>query len=45
VGDNEERNGLRYTVLRASARRAERIEVRRVIPSKLPEPLESSPGA
>lgn len=44
VGDSVERNGLRYTVLRASARRAERIEVRRVIPSKLPEPLESRPG-
>jgi CBS domain containing-hemolysin-like protein len=30
VGDRVERNGFRYTVLRASARRAERIEVRRV---------------
>jgi putative hemolysin len=29
VGDAVERNGFRYTVLRASARRAERIEVRR----------------
>jgi len=30
VGDMVERNGFRYTVLRASARRAERIEVRRL---------------
>jgi CBS domain containing-hemolysin-like protein len=29
VGDTVEQNGFRYTVLRASARRAERIEVRR----------------
>ena len=29
VGDSIEQNGFRYTVLRASARRAERIEVRR----------------
>jgi CBS domain containing-hemolysin-like protein len=30
VGDSVERNGFRYSVLRASARRAERIEVRRL---------------
>jgi CBS domain containing-hemolysin-like protein len=31
VGDQVERSGFRYTVLRASARRAERVEVRRII--------------
>jgi len=31
VGDRVERNGFRYTVLRASARRAERVEVRRLV--------------
>jgi putative hemolysin len=30
VGDRVEHNGVRYTVLRASQRRAERIEVRRI---------------
>jgi CBS domain containing-hemolysin-like protein len=30
VGDHVERNGFRYTVLRASVRRAERVEVRRL---------------
>jgi len=30
MGDSVERNGARYTVLRAGARRAERIEVRRL---------------
>jgi CBS domain containing-hemolysin-like protein len=30
MGDSVERNGFRYTVLRAGARRAERIEVRRL---------------
>jgi CBS domain containing-hemolysin-like protein len=30
VGDSVDRSGFRYTVLRASARRAERIEVRRL---------------
>jgi putative hemolysin len=30
VGDSVEQNGFRYTVLRATARRAERIEVRRL---------------
>jgi len=33
VGDSVEQSGFRYTVLRAGARRAERIEVRRVTPS------------
>jgi CBS domain containing-hemolysin-like protein len=30
AGDSVEQNGVRYTVLRASARRAERIEVRKI---------------
>ena len=30
VGDGVEHNGFRYIVLRASARRAERVEIRRL---------------
>jgi CBS domain containing-hemolysin-like protein len=33
VGDSVEHNGFRYTVLRASARRAERVEIRRLTPA------------
>lgn len=33
VGDSIDHNGFRYIVLRASARRAERVEIRRLAPS------------